>query len=92
MVMANPDNDPGIDPFLKQGRNGAGRQQNVDQGLVELEQKAQQGPFPLFPGERIGAEMFLTIVDLEQVQPFFLVTVQEADYFICRQVMPVLTD
>jgi len=59
---------------------------------MELEQKAQQRPFSLFPGERIGAEMFLTIVYLEQVQPFFLVTVEEVNYFIRRQVMPVLAD
>ncbi len=75
----------------KQGRNHTSCNQNVDQRLMELEQKAQQRPFPLFPGDHIGAEMFLTFVDLEQIQSFILIAVQKVNYFNRRQVMPVPT-
>jgi hypothetical protein len=56
-----------------------------------LEKEAEQRPLALFPGDRIWAEMFLTIIDLEKIQPLFPITLQEVNYFISRQVMPVLT-
>ena len=82
-------NDPRIHPFLQQRGHDSGHQQNVDEWLVELQQKAQQGSFPSLAGDDIGAEPFLAVLHLKFIEAPLRMTLQQLNHRLARRVVPV---
>lgn len=70
----------------------AGRHQEVEQGIVELQEETHQRTLAAFWRENIFAKTFLAMFDLKLVQPFFDMAVQPFDNFSGRQVVPMFAE
>jgi len=87
----HPEDDPGVDPFLEHGRDDPRSQEDVDQGLVELEEEAEQGTLALLRGDDVFTEPGTTLPDLEQVEPLLRVALQDIEDLVRRHVVPVFS-
>ncbi len=88
----NTEDDPGVHPFLEQGRDEPGRQKDIDQGLVELQEKPEQGALALLSGQDIITEALAPVVDFEEVKAPLTIAFQEIDHLVGWQVVPVFPD
>ena len=86
------EDDPGIDPFLQGDGDQRGRQQDVNQGLMELQEEAGKRPPAFFRGDRVGTEALTPVFDVEQVEAFARIAFQEIDHLFGGKIMPVLSD
>ncbi|GBE13267.1 hypothetical protein BMS3Abin13_01565 [bacterium BMS3Abin13] len=77
---------------MKNGGNYSRDDQDIYKRLVKLEEETLPGPFPLFGSDDIGAESLLEMLDPEQIESFFRITLQELNDFLCRQMVPKFTD
>ena len=60
--------DAGIHPFRNEAGDQARRDQNVDEGLMELEKKQHPPAALLADGDPVGSEALPTVLDLEPVE------------------------
>ena len=84
----HPDDDSRIHHFPEGSGDYSGRDEDVDQGLVELEQKAFEFGFAPARGQGVGAEFVRPPLDLQGVQALVRLDLEYLQHFLCRQVVP----
>ncbi|OPY04920.1 MAG: hypothetical protein A4E66_02521 [Syntrophus sp. PtaB.Bin001] len=85
----DPEDHPGIHPFLKEKGDQGGGKENVHKGLVELEEKPKKRAFALLRRQDIETELLAPVLDLEDVQTKLPIAVQQIDDFFSREIVPV---
>ena len=83
------ENHAGIHPGAQHEFDHDRGQQDIDQRLVKLQQETQQWPLALALRQNVGAEVLLSLLDLETVQTFLRIGVEQVQHLVPRQVVPV---
>ncbi|KUG21627.1 hypothetical protein ASZ90_008611 [hydrocarbon metagenome] len=87
----HPENNSGIHPFLEQGRNGSGRQQDVYQRLMKLQEKSHQGTFAFFGSQYIYSESLFPVTYFQQIESLVWICLQKTNNLFMRHMVPVFS-
>ena len=88
----HPENNPGIYPLLQKSGDKARNNKDIDQGLMELEEKADERTLAFLGGDGIGPELRQAVLHREPVKPVLPVRFQQLRHLIDGQVVPVPGD
>src|SRR5690606_34914185 len=78
----------GVDPVLEAGGDDGGSEENVDEDVVELGEKAGESGAAAGFGEAVGAEFLLASGDLAGGEAGFGIDVEDAEGFGGVEGMP----